>query len=95
MLQVLQPDLLLGEDRVTLGYEDWRRLVQRLAACPELPLYVTRCLAEHEERAVLSLDEVEAHPQSYGPHTLTLLPSWPPAMAWSGYDTRTSCSSCS
>ena len=68
----MQPDLLDG-DQVTLEYEDRRRVVQRLAACPELPtlnpplygphiLCVTLCLAGHEELPMLALNDVEAHP---------------------------------
>jgi len=83
-LNQLQPDILVEATQVTINGVDLLKLTKILASYPDLPpadslllgqdsWYLARRLAEHEEKAVLALDEMEANPVLYGSHTSALI----------------------
>lgn len=83
-LNRLQPDLLVETTRVTIDAADLLKLTEILASYPDLPQsdssppgqdswYLARRYAEHEEQAVLALEEMEATPYLYGSHSSALI----------------------
>lgn len=83
-LNQLQPDLLVEATQVTINGADLLKLTKILASYSHLPpsdslllgqdsWYLARRYAEHEEQAVLALDEMEANPILYGSHSSELI----------------------
>jgi hypothetical protein len=83
-LNRLQPDLLVEATQVTISAADLLKLTKTLASYLDSPQpdsvlseqdswYLARRFAEHEEKAVLALDEMEANPVLYGSHSGALI----------------------